>query len=148
MCRDLKLRLIPVVIIVAAVFAGLIIFTNTPEGLFVFFAAALGIAFSILVVTGILAAICGLQQRKCLKDPGDHDHDRPSPTCFAVRCFGTIILITALIAIIASLLVIEGAFAAFAPIVNAILGIIFAIIFSTMLVYFTGLFTTIIRISD
>jgi hypothetical protein len=62
-----------------------------------------------------------------------------------VRCFGPVILITAEISVILSLLVIEGAFSAFSGLINAILGIIFALIFSTMFVFFTGMFLTIIE---
>jgi hypothetical protein len=139
MCEDSKLKLIPVVIIVAAVLSGLIIFSNTPAGLFIAFAAALGIAFLILIVTGVLAAVCGFQRAL-----GESCHNRSSVTCFILRCFGPIILITAVISVVLALLVIEGAFAAFSPLINAILGIIFALIFSTMLVFFTGMFLTII----
>lgn len=143
MCEDNKLRLIPVVIIVAALFSGLIIFSNTPAGLFILFAAALGIAFFILLTTGILAAVCGFQRTS-----GEPCHNRSSVSCFVIRCFGPIILITAVISVILALLVIEGAFAAFSPLINAILGIIYALIFSTMLVFFTGMFLTIIEKQD
>jgi hypothetical protein len=143
MCEDSKLKLIPVVIIVAAVLSGLIIFSNTPAGLFIVFAAALGIAFLILIVTGVLAAVCGFQRAL-----GESCHNRSSVTCFILRCFGPIILITAVISVVLALLVIEGAFAAFSPLINAILGIIFALIFSTMLVFFTGMFLTILDKQD
>ena len=143
MCEDNKLRLIPVVIIVAALFSGLVIFSNTPAGLFILFAAALGIAFLILLTTGVLAALCGF--RRTLGEPCNN---RSSITCFVIRCFGPIVLISAIISVIFALLVIEGAFAAFSGLINAILGIIYAIIFSIMLVYFTGMFLQILDIQD
>jgi hypothetical protein len=92
MCEDNKLKLIPVVIIVPAALSGLIIFSNTPEGLFIAFAAALGIAFLILITTGVLAAVCGFQRAL-----GESCHNRSSISRFILRCFGPIILITALI---------------------------------------------------
>ena len=140
MCEDNKLRLIPIVIIVAALLSGLIIFSNTPAGLFVAFSAGLYIAFFILIVTGILAAVCGFQRTL-----GEPCHNRSSITCFIIRRFGQVILITAEFSVILSLLVIEGAFSAFSGLINAILGIIFALIFSTMLVFFIGMFLTIIE---
>lgn len=145
MCKDLKLRLIPVIIIVAGVLSGLIIASNTPGGLFIFFAAALGVAFLTLCITGILAAICGLQRMH-----SEPCHDHSSLTCYVLRCLGPTVLITALISVIAALLVIEGVFtlAIFAGLVNAILGVIFALIFSTMLVYFTSMFVTILNKND
>lgn len=143
LCEESKLKLIPVVIIVAALLSGLVIFSNTSAGLFVLFAAALGIAFLTLITTGILVALCGF--RRGLGEPAT---GRSSVACFVIRCFAPIILITALISVILALLVIEGAFAAFSPLVNAILGIIFAIIFSTMLVYFTGMFLQITERRD
>jgi hypothetical protein len=143
MCEDTKLKLIPVVIIVAAVLSGLVIFANTPAGLFILFAAALGIAFVILIVTGIIAAACGF--RRTLGEPCN---SRSSITCFLIRCYGPIILITSVISVIAALLVIEGAFALFSGLINAILGIVFAIIFSIMLVYFAGMFLNIIERQD
>jgi hypothetical protein len=143
MCEDTKIKLIPVVIIVAAVIAGLVIFQNTPAGLFILFAAALGIAFITLVVTGVITALCGF--RRTLGEPCNN---RSSVTCFIIRCYGPIILISAIISVIFALLVIEGAFVAFSGLINAILGIIYAIIFSTMLVYFTGMFLNIIEIQD
>lgn len=143
MCEDSKLRLIPVVIIVAAIFSGLVIFSNPPGGLFTLFAAALGIAFFILLTTGVLAALCGF--RRTLGEPCNN---RTSITCFIIRCIGPIVLFSAIISVIFALLVIEGAFAAFSGLINAILGIIYAIIFSTMLVYFTGMFLQMIDSRD
>lgn len=145
MCRDMKLRLIPVIIIVAGVLSGLIIASNTATGLSIIFAAALGIAFLTLCVTGILAAVCGLKRMR-----SEPCHDNLSLTCYVLRCLGPTVLVTALISVIASLLVIEGVFslAIFAGLVNSILGVIFALIFSTMLVYFTSMFVTILNKND
>lgn len=144
MCRDLRLRLIPIIILVAGLLSGLVIFANTPEGLFILFSAALGISFLILLTTGVLAAVCGFQRIR--SESSCHDHS--SLTCFVLRCLGPTVLIAALISVILSLLVIEGAFALFTGLVNAILGIIFALIFSTMLVYFTSMFFTILNRDD
>lgn len=143
MCRDLKLKLIPVIIIVAALFSGLIIYQNTTNGLFILFAAALGVSFIILIATSILSAICGFKRTH-----SETCHEHSSLTCFILSCLGPTVLITALISVIISLLVIEGAFAAFSGLINAILGIVFALIFSTMLVFFTSTFLTILDNND
>lgn len=140
MCEDSKLKLIPVVIIVAAIFSGLVLYSNSvPGGLFALFAAALGIAFLTLIITGVIAALCGFR-----RELGEPCNNRSSITCFIIRCFGPIVLISAVISVIFALLVIEGAFALFSGLINAILGIIYAIVFSTMLVYFTGMFMQMI----
>jgi hypothetical protein len=62
MCEDNKLKLIPIVIIVAALLSGLIILSYTPAGLFVAFAAGLGTALFILIVTGHLTSLATIAQ--------------------------------------------------------------------------------------
>ena len=143
MCKNSRLKLLPAVMIAAALLSVLIIFSNTSEGLFIVFAAALGMAFLVLAATGLLSAVCGLQ-----RSLGEPCHSRTSVTCLVIRYFGPTVLCTAAVSVLFALPVLEGAFAVFPPLLNSILGVLYALVFSTMLVFFTGMFAAIIKKLD
>ena len=137
MCEENRLRLIPVVILIAALIAGLIIaFVPTPGAVFPY---ALLVSLGVLLTTAVITAVCGF--RRTL---GENDSSRCTATCVVLRCLGPIILITAFLSIVLALIVIAGF--SITPLINAILGIIYALIFSTMLVYFVDLFLELLDI--
>lgn len=137
MCEENRLRLIPVVILIAALIAGLIIaFVPKPGAVFPF---ALIVALGVLLTTAVITAVCGF--RRTL---GESDNNHCTATCVVLRCLGPVILIAAFLSIVFALIAISGF--SITPLINAILGIIYALIFSTMLVYFVDLFLELLDI--
>ena len=131
MCETIRRKLIPIVILVAALIAGLIIaFVPAPGAVFPF---ALIVSLGILLTTAVITAVCGL--RRTL---GDSSDSHCTATCAILRCLGPVILISAFLSVVLALIAIAGL--SITPLINVILGIIYALIFSAMLVYFTDLF--------
>lgn len=131
MCHENHLCLIPVVILIAALLAGLVIaFASTPAALFPY---ALATALTILVITGIIVAVCGFL--RC-------SSETCNVTCSAICCLAPVILVTAMLSIVLALIAIAGF--SVTPAVNLALGVIYSLIFSTMLVYFVDLFLEIL----
>lgn len=127
MCLGKNLWLLPLVILFAALLAGLTIaFASTPALLFPY---ALAVALGMLLVTGVLIAVCAFHRESM---------EKCSYVCAAVHCLAPVVMVAALLAIGLALVAIAGF--SVTPTVNLVLGIIYALIFSTMSVYFVDMF--------
>lgn len=127
MCLENHLRLLPLIILFAALLAGLTIaFASAPAALFPF---ALAVATAVLIATALVAAACGLRR---------NTEGTCRYACAAVQCLAPTIIGTSTLAIGLALVVIAGF--SVSPLINAILGGIYALIFSAMLVYFGDMF--------
>lgn len=123
MCLENHLRLLPLIILFAALLAGLTIaFAATPAALFPY---ALAVAAAVLLLTAAIAAVCGLQRRT---------ESTCCSACAAVHCLAPTVVGTAIFSIGLALVAIAGF--SVSPAVNIALGSIYALIFSAMLVYF------------
>ena len=126
-CLENNLRLLPLVILFAALLAGLTIaFASTPAALFPY---ALAVALAMLLTTGVLIAVCAFRRES---------EETCSSVCAAVHCLAPVVMVTALLAIGLALIVIAGF--SVTPTVNLVLGVVYALIFSTMSVYFVDMF--------
>lgn len=135
MCASSHLRLIPVALLLTAALSGFIINSSTPEGLMYIAAAAIFVALFIFITTGILSALVGFR-----RGAGETSVMCPNHTGAAIRFYGPIVLISAVVTIIIALLQLAGAFLPFAPEVVIVIGVIAALAFSIMIVYATAMF--------
>lgn len=126
-CLENHLRLLPLIILFAALLAGLTIaFASAPAALFPY---ALAVATAVLVTTAIIAGVCGLRRAT---------ENICRSACAAVHCLAPITIGTAILAIGLALVAIAGF--SVSPTVNIILGSLYALLFSAMLVYFGDMF--------
>lgn len=137
MCTENRLKLIPVVIIIAAIVLALI-FSFVNFAVFIpartIYPYSLAGSLLILLLTGVFIFICGLHNACSEKFP---------LSCRALRCFGPVILFAATGSIILSSIGAAGLDFSTVPGFGAILNIIYAVIatlfFTTTIVYFVGM---------
>jgi hypothetical protein len=147
MCEDNKLKLIPVVIIVAALVSALLFsFVNFAVFIpaFTVYPYSLGSSLFIILTTAVFAFICGLRRHS-----DEHCGDCFESSCGAIACFGPVVLFAAAGSFIISALGAAGldfsTVPVFGAILNMIFGIIAAVFFSATIVYFIGMILAMIR---
>ena len=137
MCEEEKLKLIPVVILIAALIAGLLLAFPCTSFIPVY---VLGFcsALMILLLTAVGILICGLLGGG--PDFEEGRRERLRVTCSALRCFGPVILLAAAGTMIISTIALGTIFPiAFAPILAIIIGSLAALLSTITLVYFIGM---------
>lgn len=140
MCQD-RFKLIPVVILVAALIASLIIIFGSGAATFtVLFTVAFVLGLAIIITVGLLAALCGFHRAI-----GDCS-GRMNVTCRTIRCLGPIALIAAALTVIFALIALGGVL--LVATADLVIGIILTIVGSTALVYFVAIFLDIIHGDD
>ena len=137
-CRDNKLRLIPVVLIITALVSFLVFsFVNFAVFVpaFTIYPFSLVTSFVILLVTAVFAFICAFH--------GYNVDECKIKACGLLKCYGPIVLIAATGSLILSFIGIAGVDFSTIPTLGAILNIIFGVIsalfFSTTIVYFVAM---------
>jgi len=140
MCTENKLKLIPIVIIIAALVSALLFsFVNFAVFIpaFTVYPYSLGASLFIILTTAIFAFICGLR-RDC-----DDCGDRPGTSCRSVSCYAPVVLFAAAGSLILSSLGAAGL--DFSTIPNMVFGVIAALFFATTIVFFIAMALGFIR---
>jgi hypothetical protein len=146
MCTENKLKLIPIVIIIAALVSALLFsFVNFAVFIpaFTVYPYSLGASLFIILTTAIFAFICGLR-RDC-----DDCGDRPGTSCRSVSCYAPVVLFAAAGSLILSSLGAAGldfsTIPVFGAILNMVFGVIAALFFATTIVFFIAMALGFIR---
>ena len=143
MCEEEKLKLIPVVILITALIAGLLL-AFPPISFFVVYILLFAAALTLTTVTAVVILICGLIDGDSEFEEGRRERRRI--TCTALRCFGPVILSGGAGTLIFSLIGIGTWFPiCIAAVVNIIIGSLAALFSTITLVYFIGMICFILE---
>lgn len=143
MCEEEKLKLIPVVILITALIAGLLLAFPAISFTVVNILWFVG-ALTLMVVTSVGILTCGLLGGGPEYEEGRRERLRV--TCAALRCFGPVILTASAGTLIFSLIGLGTRFPIFiATVATIILISLTALFFTIALVYFIGMICFILE---
>jgi hypothetical protein len=138
MCDGAKLRLLPVIIMLAALISGLVIYSYTPGALAAgalaaSAAGALFVSAMVFLTACVICALCGFRRTAGLGD----DRGTGAAVC-AMRVYAPAVLINSLAACVLSLIALAGAFALLPQAAGAAAVVALSLALSAALVYFAA----------